>query len=331
MQLKDLFEAIGDLQPGEKKPLEGIKLRDLEAVQYRIDKLRNAVYSSKELQGLFKQDTVLQDKLNQLQDRIALKVRMLQKVAERPTTSMQTMFRTLETECSEFIPIMQQAGKLLYRGTRDDVPQYEGRSREDRSVKDSNAEISAKFDEMLAALGVKALRSNSIYTTTSYGFASSYGHNVYMIFPKNGFNFLSTNDSDLILSNWEPITDFDQVASLYQELDTWGLANVPNWEHTHIHDAIKTKEWRYVFTLIKEHLGWDDNKYNIPDKFIIDPKEYVTPQGVADRFEPNTMDLVGPMKTGYEIMINGEYWALQKRVWEKVIRQRYLSDTYNDY
>jgi hypothetical protein len=323
MQLKDLFEAIGDLLPGEKRTPVDIQLRDIEAVQRRIEQLSDAIGKSDDLMTLFKQDDELRNKLTQLQDRIHRRVEILHKVKDRPTPGMARMFATLESECSEFIPQMQQAGKLLYRGTKDDVDQYEGRSREDRVTKDSSAEISRVFDEMLSQLGVKALRSNSIYTTSSYGFASAYGYNVYMIFPKNGFHFLGTNKRDLILEKWNQLVNPNSLKDLWQELDEWGRNNVTEWGSTSIANAIKYAEWNRVLRLIEEY-NWEDNPLKLPEKFHVNLRDHVTPEGVQEEFQPNTTDLVQAIRNGNELLINGEYWALKKRTWEQVIRSRYL-------
>jgi hypothetical protein len=327
MQLKDLFEAIGDLLPGEKRVPPQIQLRNLEKVQRRINDLQDAIGKSDDLMALFKQDQELQNKLTTLQNRITRKVEMLYKVKARPTTGMDRMFALLDSECSEFIPHMQAAGKLLYRGTRNDEDQFEGRSRENREVKDSNAEISETFDRMLAQLGVQALRSNSIYTTSSYGFASAYGHNVYIIFPKNGYNFLGTNKRDLILERWNQLMDTEKLQELWQELDAWGQENVPNvWNNTDIARSIRYKEWESTFRNVKENFSWEGNPLKLPEKFNLAGKEseWVTPESVEKEFEPNTIDLVSAIRNGRELLINGEYWALKKRTWEELIRQRYI-------
>ena len=325
MQLKDLFEAIGDLLPGEKKYPKEVQLRDLEAVQRRIDDLKDAITKSDDLMKMFKQDKELQAKLNQLQDRVTRRVEILYKVKQRPTSGMARMFALLDAECSEFIPQMQKAGKLIYRGTKDDADQFEGRSREDRKVKDSDSEISETFDRMMAQLGVQALRSNSIYTTSSYGFASSYGYNVYIIFPKNGFHFLGTNKRDLILERWSQLMDPKQLQELWQELDEWGQANVPDWKDTGIGRAYRYQEWNYLARQIKENFGWEGNPLKLPEKFNIDEKDYVTPEAVQAEYEPNTTDLAEAIRNGNELLINGEYWALKKATWEQAVRQRYMS------
>jgi len=333
MQLKDLFEAIGELQPGEKRVPADVQMRDVEKIQRRINELMDAIYKSDDLMKLFKRDPELQAKMTQLQARVNRKVTMLTKVMQRPTTGMARMFAILDSECSEFIPHMQAAHKLLYRGTRNDEDQFEGRSREDRQTKDSSSQVSAKFDQMLSELGVKALRSNSIYTTSSYGFASAYGHNVYIIFPKNGFNFLGTNKRDLILENWTQLMDGEKLQELWQELDAWGQANVPDWKDTSIGRSIRYKEWNSVYYRVKENFGWEDNRLKLPDKYNLDGKEteWVTPESVQKEFEPNTTNLTEAIRNGRELLINGEYWALKKRTWEPLIRQRYMGEEPKDW
>ncbi len=331
MQLTDLFEALGDLLPGEKRYPKDVTLRDIEAVERRIYELRDAVDKSEALKNLFKNDKELQAKLTQLQDRVTRKVEILHKVKERPTQGMARMWQILETECSEFIPQMQQAGKLLYRGTREHVGQFEGRSRWDRQTKDSSTEVSNKFDEIMSELGVQALRSNSIYTTSSYGFASAYGDNVYIIFPKNGFHFLGTNKRDLILERWGQLMDQDKLQQLWKELDEWGRANVADWKDTSIARSIRYEEWDYVYRQVKENFEWEDNPNNLPEKFKVDEKEWVTPEGVQKEYEPNTTDLAEAIRSGRELLINGEYWALKKRLWEDAVRSRYLGGVNRDW
>ena len=327
MQLKDLFEAIGELEPGEQKPLENIQLRDLWRIKDRIEMLRKSINQSGDLRYRFQKDTQLQDSLHRLEDRLYKKIRMLTKAQGRPTASMMKMFTLLETECSEFLQSMQQAGKLLFRGTRDEDYQFEGRSRLDRRPKDSNPAISETFDQMLSELGVQALRSTSIYTTTSRSFATGYGYNLYMIFPKNGFNFLQTNKKDLILDDWHLLVDPDKLKDLYLELDAWGNANNPEWDKSVLHDAIESKQWKRVSALIRNNFSWEENSYGLPAQFDIRgrEKDYVTSEWVQQEFKPNTTDLVNALRSDHEILINGEYWALMSDRWEQAIRMRYLN------
>lgn len=188
MQLHHLFESSNSLEPGEQRVPEYIKLKDLKLISKRIEELYAGIKHSEKLQKLFKQDTDLQQKMAQLQKRIAFKIHMLEKFQARPGSGQHKMFEILEQECSEFLPLMRDSGHMLYRGINVIYPQFEGRSRVDRPTKDSHPDISKKMDEMLAQRGSKALRSNSIYTTTNSSTAANFG-NLYIIFLKTAFIF----------------------------------------------------------------------------------------------------------------------------------------------
>lgn len=328
MKLVQLLEAIGDLIPGEKRIAPQIKLRNLEQVQNRIYDLKAAIEKSEDLKAIFQKDQDIQNKLNGLIQRVNRRIEILKKVEARPTEDMKRMFATLESECSEFIPTMQQADKFLYRGVRNHEHAFEGRSREDREPKDSNKEVSEMFDRMMAELGVQALRNNSIYTTSSYGFASSYGWEVYIIFPKNGFEFLSTNQGDLILEKWPQLVDMEQVKGKLLELDAWAKVNIPDkWPQSSLGSAIRYREWDYALRLLQDTWKYDNNDLGLPAEYNLDMKSLVTPESVKERFEPNTTDLVKAIKSGNECLIRGEYWALNHKRWEPILRARYLPHT----
>lgn len=327
MKLVQLLEAIGDLVPGEKRITPEMNLRNLVMIQNRILDLQSAIEKSNDLKYLFQKDQDIQNRLNGLIQRVNRRIEILQKVQAKPTSDMQRMFQTLDAECSQFIPSMQQAGKFLYRGVNNNEQAFEGRSREGRTPKDSNPEISNMFDTMMAQLGVQALRSNSIYTTSSYGFASSYGWEVYIIFPKNSFHFLGTNQKDLILEKWSQLVDMDLIKHKLREINDWAQEHIQsNWQSSSLYGAIKHSEWDYALRLLKDNWKWDSNYLGLPEEYNLDMKLFVTPQSVEANFQPNTTDLAPLIKSGHECLINGEYWALNKRLWEHALRARYLPD-----
>lgn len=330
MKLVQLFEAIGDLIPGEKRIAPDMQLRDLEQVHRRIMDLTNAIEKSEELMAMFKKDKELQTKLTGLVTRVNRRIEILNKVRQRPTAGMLEMFEKLDTECSEFIPAMQQAGKFLYRGVKNHEHAFEGRSREDREPKDSDKQVSETFDRMMSELGVQALRSNSIYTTSSYGFASMYGWEVYIIFPKNGFDFLSTNQRDLILEKWHQLVDMEQVKERLVALNDWAKQNIESWDFKSLANAIKYREWDYALKLLLDNWKFDDNDLGLPEEYNWQIDQLVTPQSVQMTFDPNTTDLVSAIKSGNECLIRGEYWALNKKQWEGALRAKYLPGSYTD-
>ena len=127
-------------------------------------------------------------------------------------------FSYIEEHCSEYLKHVRSTGKLLYRGQSDaSQPIFVGYPRADRKPKDSNKKAQELCDKYLTLKGFKALRSNSIFTSSNKSQAGRYG-DVYAIFPKNGFKYLwSTKDDDLVLNSVTQLTsgsnDNDDEAS----------------------------------------------------------------------------------------------------------------------
>jgi hypothetical protein len=118
-----------------------------------------------------------------------------------PPNDTEKVIEYLKQNCSDIIEDMRATKKLLYRGLKRGElgPIFVGQSRQDRKPKDTGSKVSAFFDQALASHGFKALRSNSIFVTSEYHHALSYGNAVYAIFPINGFNFTYTNSTDLVI------------------------------------------------------------------------------------------------------------------------------------
>jgi len=117
-------------------------------------------------------------------------------------------FAYIEANCGEYLKAVRETGKILYRGQRDSqAPIFVGYPRENRRTKDSSEEAQKLYDKYLTMMGFSALRSNSIFTTSSEHQADEYGY-VYAIFPKDGFKFTwSTKMGDLVL---ESMSDVDK-------------------------------------------------------------------------------------------------------------------------
>lgn len=130
-------------------------------------------------------------------------------------------FSYIEKNCSQFLKDARSVRKLLYRGQDDSrQPIFVGRPRDDREPKDSSAEAQRTLDGYLKLLGFKALRSNSIFTSANYDFASEYG-NVYAIFPKNGFSFTwSTKHDDVVLHSASDVGG-EESSDVWDELDDY--------------------------------------------------------------------------------------------------------------
>jgi len=114
----------------------------------------------------------------------------------------------IENHCSNFLPVLHNHG-FLYRGIHQDrapdnngLVVFLGNTRNDRKAKDSDQSMQAIFDKMLEKLKFKALRGNSIFITSVYGIAKSYGL-PYVIIPCNDVSYCWSKKMDDIVLNHE--------------------------------------------------------------------------------------------------------------------------------
>lgn len=324
MKLLDIFEqeSPSPLQPGEKRERKDISIRDLRAIDAKLSNLQDSLHDSEYLKYKFAQDKALQDALAALQKRVELKISYMTKLKDRPTAGESKAMEILERECSDWLEITRRYKKFLYRGMRSDVSVFEGKSWQDRQVQTSNPELAKKFDEVMAAAGFQALKSNSIATTTDYHFAANYGWNVYIIFPKNGFHLLTTEYRDLSLHNVASLGDKDKLEDFAQELQLFMAANVDDWKWTDLGYDVRYRNWSSMFDRLHSEFEYKDNPYKLPDKFNVKIDAFVNDQGILDSFKPTSTDITDSMRYGYEILINGEYWAFDRRIWENFLHKK---------
>lgn len=351
MKLNDLFEQEKEqekepLYPGEQRLRDGIKIRDYSAIEYKLSELKDALSKSQSLQDKFKQDTQLQKALQDLIARLTRKQEFVNKIASRPTTSQLNIIEEIKRDCSDFIKIVQETNEFLYRGIKSYASAFEGLSRTSRKTLHSKPEISDYVDQVLMDHGFKALRKASIFTTSNKSFAGTFGYTVYLIFPKNGFHFLSTTERDLIFDDWLKLANSAEVNELLVEIRAWVRDHAQEYENSgedtisdptgekrnHFFNLQRAIEYGYtdsVFTLLRKNFE-QNNLFNMPDKFNKTPKDLVTPESVLQRLKPNSTDLVDPMLDGKEILINGEYWALRANQWETLMRKLFFTNTHGD-
>jgi len=315
------------LEPGEKRTRADLEARNLQAIQNKIAELIVSLDKSSNLANMFKQDAALQASLENLRKRLDLKIDYLNRMKTRHIRSgkIDKMFDILDRECSDFLHVMKFTGKLVYRGLRTNVSVFEGRSREDRVPKDSNLATSNRLDQALRNHGFKALRSNSIFTTTDRSFAIGYG-NIYCIFPKNGFHVLTTNERDLIINSVDSIVGHDWKLNFTNSLKTWLMDNVPEWLGTPLGKEISGYYYDDVLREIKNNFN-DGNPLKLPDEFNKTKEDLTSDEAIMNYLDPRSDDLENAMIDGREILINGEYWALSLDQWRQYIIDSYLEGT----
>lgn len=108
----------------------------------------------------------------------------------------------IEQECGQFLEICRDVQVFLMSGMKGQgVSAFEGRSRLYRRPTDSEPTLSSQFDEYLTQMGISAIRSNSLFTTTDFEQAQQYGV-VFLIFPKDRkYTFSYTAEKDITLDS----------------------------------------------------------------------------------------------------------------------------------
>lgn len=166
-------------------------------------------------------------------------------------------FRVIEKECSQALAVMKSTRRLLYRGTYKTAGEvYVGKPFMNRTPTDSSVEEQDRFDHKLALAGFKALRGNSIFTTSNPHQAIDYG-NLQIIFPKNGFHFTwSSEHDDIVLDELDEDIDNTFLEELGNALETmedciqdylndlqdkYPDKNIPTSYYDRFHNAIEYK------------------------------------------------------------------------------------------
>jgi hypothetical protein len=108
----------------------------------------------------------------------------------------------IDKNCQQFLKEMKKSKKLMFHGFKSDLNPNEifiGKPRFDREPSDTEKNHQDFLDKALTSNGFKALRSNSIFCSSSVNQTEDYGE-VYIIFPLDGFSFTwSTIHSDWVI------------------------------------------------------------------------------------------------------------------------------------
>lgn len=150
-----------------------------------------------------------------------------------------SFIKLVKTECSDAWEAYNRNYSLLYRGVKNAhaTNMFHSMPRADRRVLTSHPKLQTYIDDALKATGFTALRSNSIFCTSSLRDATSYGK-PFIIFPKNGFQF-----------TWSPDVGDLFIELGQREISPGDLANLSasdivgefNYRNTNFDDALKSQ------------------------------------------------------------------------------------------
>ena len=115
MKLFDLFEQTSEpLSPGEKRFTTDVKVRNLTKIMDKLTELQDILYHSEILKDRMHKDPQLVKTLTDLITKVSKRKELLDKLATKPTTSQMNVIQTISRECSDFLSVVKQTGKLLY-------------------------------------------------------------------------------------------------------------------------------------------------------------------------------------------------------------------------
>lgn len=120
--------------------------------------------------------------------------------ARKDSVSIPELISTIKKECSEIVDQYKYFTSFYYTSIKHDKDFLIGKTLEQNiseKVPFENQKILKRFDDVMKAMGFRTTISNSIEST--YSIESTLpGTNGYMVFPKNGFNYVWGNFNYLI-------------------------------------------------------------------------------------------------------------------------------------
>ena len=327
MKIWDLFEQQTQSPPltsGEVRSQPDIQIKNFQAIHRKIDDLLKNLESSQTLQRQFAKDVVLQQALDKLTKRLELKITYLSRMRDRPSSGERRVREILTTECSDFVQLVQRTRRLIYMGTDNMGSVFEGKSQEKNQSAPSTGNVNYSIDVALKNKGFKALINNSIVTNSDSYVASRKGDALYVIFPKNGSNLLTTNDLSLGLAAYPQLVDETMLAEFSDKLYNWIKSQAPNNTNALLVNAAVSRNYRSMFRELREifHAS-EENTLELPEEFNVGWEDFVTDDSIIKNLDPS-LDISDSMRAGREILVNGEYWAFHRNDWENFLSDKFI-------
>jgi len=346
------------LNSGEKRdiPILLKSVKELEQKLHQIERMVSDIAYNMPTTGfkaLDAQAKSLSLNLQKVRDQLVKRIAAAKGTSTKPQAKVMPLFRKISKECSQYIDVLRKvrshgSERYLYRGIKNTTAlAFLGQSRQDRKVKDSRSDVSEFYDEMLIGLGFEAIRSNSIFATSSESSANSYGE-AYYIFPRNGYHFSYTSHRDLIMDN-STIRDMSSrqlLAQFFDEYKAWRkttegeqtremvrkIAATPSHERTKseqrilrmeedLHGYIENDRPEYFLSLIQRYQDDLENlKQIMPERFYgVRPYDFVTEKSFINFFGPRQDELEYAIKDGVEVCISGSYYALRVTEFRRMV------------
>ena len=324
------FVPAPTLKPGQKKKLSikmiKSKLVKLKAIEEELQKLESAQrmagsvgvaptsFANKALTAKMAEFHALLDAEQTRQ----LKLLAIAQKEVKNDKTVDPLISIIEKECSQALAVYKAKGRVLYRGasSKTNPPLFHGRSHANRTVLNSDKFGQEIYDYALTKMGIKALRSNSIFATTDQYQASSYGDALYIIIPKNGFEFSwSLYEPDLVLDDIEALLKENVCQAIMDNIDKF-IENNPK-----IKDDSETWYTKLTLNGLDAANKWLESigypKENI-QKITLD--KLIDFKGIKENMGPTNKDFAKALDSRGEVLIHGEYYGMNVKQYEHILQ-----------
>ena len=315
------------LKPGQKKKLSikmiKSKLVKLNAIKEELQKLESAQRMAKNIGPTSFANKALIAKMAEfhaLLDAEQTRQLKLLAIAQKEIKNDKTvdpLIAIIEKECSQALAVYRAKGSVLYRGasSKTNPPLFHGRSHANRTVLNSDSLGQEIYDYALTKMGIKALRSNSIFTTSDEYQASSYGDAMYVIIPKNGFEFSwSLYEPDLVLDDIEALLKENVIETIMNNIDKF-IENSPK-----INDNAGTWYTKLTLNGLESSKKWLESigypKENI-QQITLD--KLIDFKSIKENMGPTNKDFAKALVSRGEVLIHGEYYGMNVKQYADIL------------
>lgn len=348
MRLIELFEALPPekLDPGEERGLDIAPqewwANKIRAKQQVIQaQTRHLAYLEKELAKAKKTKPKTPANIQVRQNRIdyftrsiehtkAVQEKMQKELLDLQAKSQETsdsadslikIINYIKKNCRQYLQAVKNSGgRYLWRGLSEPAQAvFVGQSRLDRRPRDSRVDLQIMFDNMLTALGAKALRKNSIFVTSDYDHAESFG-DVYIIFPIDGqYNYTYTNQRDITMEVLGDIMEDTRpwqrnIIRVIKSCTEMPAPEKSRWIRVIKELTYEPEELEYEAQRIRPVL----KQYGLNITNELDP--VIEKASFKRRFQPQTRNLEKALREEVEVYLSGRYIAVNNEVFGAQVR-----------
>jgi transcription antitermination factor NusG len=337
--MRDLIGKIDKLmleaqvKPGERKRIS-FTYNKLDKLKLQIRKYEASLYkvqdASENMPDEIKKDLLqVQEKINTALKTIEVQQAELLKTIDGQSETpikMNALFKGIKKNCGQILKIYKELNNedfssevYLYRGIRENSDALYGKPFDVRRPKDSNEDMDQLLDEAMKSVNIEARRSNSIFVTGNRSQASGYGHNIYIVFPVDGFDITySKRERDLIVGkdHIKYFLDDDVKASVLDAIrDAYEQAGEGSEFHSRFpkYNIDELFTYDYDFHAYVSQIRSMAKLGFIPEELVkLAEDELMTNlEKALEHFNFVDDDAFAAIRSGHEAYVRGAYYAVK--------------------